>query len=546
MLTSKNLHSIFTLRFLLLLGCTSLLLIEALFLSQTFDAYVLVQAGGNNWWQTLFGHLGKVSRWGLTFSALLMVILYPRLAEYWQKLMSAFRPKRALALGAAQLVCFTILLLLTNAIFRSDNVHSTPPSWYGAWVLMALASGLLWLLMLVPMANALRVAKREKWGIVIAGVTATVVTLIAFWSNTLWGPLAEATFYISAFVLAILGTGEVSISPEERIIGLNDFWINIAPVCSGYEGMGLVCAFIAVYMLLYRRTTRFPQAFLLFPLGIFAIWVLNIFRIVTLVIIGAHWSADIAIGGFHSFGGWIAFLLVSLLILKIASSSRWFATPLKELSASNRSMNTETAVLVPFVVLMATTIGTAALSAGFDWLYPIRVVAVATAILTLRQFYPLKAYRPQWEAILVGIAIAILWFYLVPQNPEYDAGFTSKLENAAPMASYIWIAIRFLGACITVPIAEELAFRGYLLAKLSKQDRVVLNQAIPFNVVGFMASSLAFGLLHGHWTAGIVAGAGYAWVRYRARHIGGAIWAHTITNFCLFGAAVATGRWVLL
>ncbi len=140
---ASNLRSKFTWRTLLLVGCASLLLIEALFLSQTFDAYVLVQAGGNSWWQTLFGHLGKVSRWGLTFSALLLVILYPRLPEYWQSLMSAFKPKRAVALGGAQLTCFALLLFLTSVIFRSDNVHSTPSYWYGAWLLIALASGIL-------------------------------------------------------------------------------------------------------------------------------------------------------------------------------------------------------------------------------------------------------------------------------------------------------------------------------------------------------------------------------------------------------------------
>ena len=42
---------------------------------------------------------------------------------------------------------------------------------------------------------------------------------------------------------------------------------------------------------------------------------------------------------------------------------------------------------------------------------------------------------------------------------------TSRAEVPAGLAA-VWLLVRVLGSVITVPIAEELAFRGYLLRRL--------------------------------------------------------------------------------
>jgi exosortase/archaeosortase family protein len=50
----------------------------------------------------------------------------------------------------------------------------------------------------------------------------------------------------------------------------------------------------------------FPKAFVVLPIGIGAIWLLNTARVAALVSLGAHVSPEVAIGGFHSQAGWIA------------------------------------------------------------------------------------------------------------------------------------------------------------------------------------------------------------------------------------------------
>ena len=89
-----------------------------------------------------------------------------------------------------------------------------------------------------------------------------------------------------------------------------------------------------------------------------------------------------------------------------------------------------------------------------------------------------------------------------------------------------WLIFRVLGSVITVPIAEELAFRGYALRRLSDFDKI----SPRFTWLSFLLSSVLFGALHGRWLAGTVAGMFYAWAMYRRGKVSDAIMAHSTTN----------------
>ena len=97
---------------------------------------------------------------------------------------------------------------------------------------------------------------------------------------------------------------------------------------------------------------------------------------------------------------------------------------------------------------------------------------------------------------------------------------------------------------MTVPIAEELAFRGFLYRRLVDADfeRVSFRQ---FTWVAFAVSSVLFGVMHGRWLAGTLAGMCYALVMYRRGELGDAIAAHAITNAMIAAYVLATGHWLL-
>jgi CAAX prenyl protease-like protein len=98
---------------------------------------------------------------------------------------------------------------------------------------------------------------------------------------------------------------------------------------------------------------------------------------------------------------------------------------------------------------------------------------------------------------------------------------------------------------ITVPIAEELAFRGFLLRRLVAEK----FEDVDFGTLKWPAiiiSSLAFGLMHGNrWIEGSLAGGLYAAVMIRRRSLTDAVVAHATTNALIAALVLGGGRWDL-
>ena len=96
-----------------------------------------------------------------------------------------------------------------------------------------------------------------------------------------------------------------------------------------------------------------------------------------------------------------------------------------------------------------------------------------------------------------------------------------------------------------IRIAEELAFRGFLLRRLISADFESVSLR-AFTAISFVVSSVAFGLLHGdRWLAGAVAGAVYAGVLLWRGRIGDAVVAHGVSNALIAVWVLALGNWQL-
>ena len=103
---------------------------------------------------------------------------------------------------------------------------------------------------------------------------------------------------------------------------------------------------------------------------------------------------------------------------------------------------------------------------------------------------------------------------------------------------------RVHGSVITVPISEELLFRGYLLSRLACHE-IILEGRIAFSWVALVLSSILFGLFHADWVAGIVAGLIFGLVRYRSDSIKDAVIAHACANLLLSIYVMSSGNWSL-
>jgi len=362
-------------------------------------------------------------------------------------------------------------------------------------------------------------------------------------TQELWTPLATATFWLVERLVGTLYSHTVS-EPSRLILGTPAFQVQISPSCSGYEGVALVLVFLAVYFWLFRRELRFPHALLLVPVGVVAIWSANVLRITALVAIGTSVSAGVAEGGFHSQAGWLFFLAVSLGLMAASHRMRWLATraaPAANAVGRPGDATEAAALLAPALVLLASMIFTAAVSTTFDWLYPLRVVATAVALWHFRTTYRRLRWRWTWQCAAIGGAVFILWLALEPRAPG-GPGVEAGLAQLSRGAAGLWLAFRVIGSIVTVPLAEELAFRGYLIRKLVSPAFETVRSG-HFTWLSFVASSVLFGALHGRWLAGTLAGMAYAAALYRRGHVEEAVYAHATTNALIAGHVLWFGRW---
>ena len=104
--------------------------------------------------------------------------------------------------------------------------------------------------------------------------------------------------------------------------------------------------------------------------------------------------------------------------------------------------------------------------------------------------------------------------------------------------------MRILGSALIVPIAEELAFRGFLARRLIAAE----FEEVPFGTFtwfSFLLSSLLFGAMHQSVLAGTAAGAVYAVATYQRGRLSDAVAAHSTTNLLIAVQVLFGNAWRL-
>jgi CAAX prenyl protease-like protein len=204
------------------------------------------------------------------------------------------------------------------------------------------------------------------------------------------------------------------------------------------------------------------------------------------------------------------------------------------------------ALLIPLVVLLSSTLITSAMTITVDWWYPLRVVLTACALLLLWRHYRGISFRITWIAVAVGVLVFLLWLLLVPDDPAASARTNEQLQEIPSGLLIGWLLLRTVGAVVTVPLAEELAFRGYIFEWLGPGNSASSESRWSgFPWMALIVSSILFGLLHSAWLAGMLAGIAFGLVRCYRRNVADAFVAHATTNALLSVYVLATGSWSL-
>jgi len=216
--------------------------------------------------------------------------------------------------------------------------------------------------------------------------------------------------------------------------------------------------------------------------------------------------------------------------------------------------------VAPFIIFLALTFCQGKFGpASAYWFY---LAKTLVAVWLIWEMYPLVSemrWTISWEAVVVGIAVFILWVGLDPLYPKLSE-ITAKLGLSKysgtsqsfwnPHAQFgqdstlAWLMIvtRILGTTLVVPPLEEVFYRSFLYRYFAKPDflSIPLNRFLPWP---FFATAVVFGFSHFQWLAGILCGMAYQWLVLRRNRLGDAMTAHAITNL-LLGIWVAwQGAW---
>ena len=503
--------------------------LEVLAVTLWLDNSVLIGRHGFSAW------IGSWGAWILRASVALAVFFFTFLGISG-KARFEVRPNRRFL--AAHVGCLALFAALSSAFYgagNSPNSDVLAAAWVaaglgavicgaftvippGAWVGMFFSTGYLWLI--------------ATTAVLLACITGNA-------SRSLWPRTATVTFQLTHWLVSWF-IPQLIVDPAKKMIGTPGFLVQVAPECSGLEGIGLILAFGVTWLILYRKQCRFPQALLLLPAGAVLIFLLNSVRIAALILIGNAGAERIAAGGFHSQAGWILFNVVALGFTTASGRLPWVA---RQQDTREAAHNPVAAWLLPFVAILAAGMLSRALTGDFEWTYPLRFFAAAGVLLYYRRSYAEMNWCFDWFGPAMGVGVFLLWIGLDRLHGTAPQAMPAALAAASPLARNWWLLFRVAAAVVTVPIAEELAFRGFLYRRFQAAE----FETVPlrrFAWPALLASSIIFGLLHGsRWIAGTLAGAAYGLALLRRGRVGDAVAAHATTNALLAFEVLARSQW---
>jgi len=327
--------------------------------------------------------------------------------------------------------------------------------------------------------------------------------------------------------------------PETLELGTESFVIEVLPGCSGLEGMGLLALFISSYLWVRRDHLKFPRSLVLVPAGVALAYMANLLRLVVLIVIGTEISPSIALRGFHSQAGWISFTCLALVLIATVERFPWFhrvqaAPELEQEGFAYPALP----FLMPMAALLVATMVVQATTGRFAYSYFLKPLLGGAVLMNYFPKYRTILRRPGRMALMTGVFAWLLWVALV-----HPAESVSPYQALAGGWAEAWICLRILGGSVVVPLAEELAFRGYLMSRLQGEPfEANVGRTTPR---ALLLSSLAFGCLHEEWVAGTCAGLAYGWVSTRPGGLANSVVAHSLTNLLLAIQAVAFKQWGL-
>jgi exosortase E/protease (VPEID-CTERM system) len=449
-------------------------------------------------------------------------------------------PRVQRLLLAVHAASFIALYALSRHIFVEPfGVNDHGGLWFGAWTALgSLTMGCL-LAAFIDIASIGRLLRQNIMLVIGAAVLATIAWHAGGIASTFWEHTSGPMMRLLDTTARMLFEGGHA-DPETRIMSTPRFAIEIAPACSGYEGIGLILVFLGGFLFMARGRLSFPRVLIVLPIGVVVVWLVNLVRIIALFAVGEYISPTLAVNGFHAFAGWILFCATALALVYWTDSR--FSSPAEQLDKSFDTATT--AYVAPMLAVIAVSLLTGLFATDIDLLYFARAAAGALVLWLCRGYYTQLRSTPSVLSFVIGVVIAALWMVLIKAPEGGVSPIAAELDTLTPASKALWLIGRVFGLVVIAPIAEELAFRGYLLRRLQARDFSHMP-GTQWTVPAVLVSSLLFGAIHADLIAGTAAGLLFALAMLHRGKIVDAITAHVVANAVLAVVGLLRGAYWL-
>lgn len=210
---------------------------------------------------------------------------------------------------------------------------------------------------------------------------------------------------------------------------------------------------------------------------------------------------------------------------------------------------------VPFAVFLGLTfLQDMTGEAGRYWLYCGKTIAGAAMLVVVWRHIEEIEWRFSWEAVVVGIAVFVMWVGLDPLTINLGLGEYPKSKitgqpwnphqffGEGALLAWFFVVVRIAGSTLVVPPLEEVFYRSFLYRYLWNTNflNVPLGKYIPVSLV---LTSTIFAATHREWLAAFLCGLAYQGLVIWKKRLGDAITAHAITNLLLGLWIVWRGAW---
>jgi CAAX prenyl protease-like protein len=218
--------------------------------------------------------------------------------------------------------------------------------------------------------------------------------------------------------------------------------------------------------------------------------------------------------------------------------------------ASTASAPSWMAYVLPVVVFaLMTALEGYAPREYYPWIYLAKVILVTIVLVVCRRSW--SDMRPTIDvlpvAVLVGLAVIVQWVALDKLIAYPHIGTRTALnpftDIESPGARLVFLAARFYGLVLVVPLMEEVFWRSFLLRYITDPDFTKLPHG-TFSMTAFAVVALTFGISHTEWLAAIITACAYALLLRHTRSLFACFIAHLVSNLALAIYVLKTGEWM--